>query len=134
MLSNCKWLFWVSLKHPLNFHFVRIAFPELNWNCILLYVLFSMLSIIHTEKEEESLVVIYADDGTFSYIISEGTTKIYYLLSSLSAAKVDSEELSIYKKIVLMESLGPKYCSSQLLIEPLNLNVIMLFSFFIFFP
>jgi hypothetical protein len=57
-----------------------------------------MLSIIQTEKEEESLVVIYADDGTFSYIISEGTTKIYYLLPSLRAAKVDSEELSIYKK------------------------------------
>jgi hypothetical protein len=55
-----------------------------------------MLSIIQTEKEEESLVVIFADDGTFSYIISEGTTKIYYLLPSLSAAKVDSEELSIH--------------------------------------
>lgn len=122
----------MSLKHPLNFHFVRIAFPELNWNCILLYDLFSMLSIIQTEKEEESLVVIFADDGTLSYIISEGTTKIYYLLPSLSAAKVDSEELSIHKKIVLMESLGPKYCLSQLLFEPLNLHVIMLFSSFFF--
>lgn len=87
----------VSLMHLLNYQFVRVAFHELNSNCILLYDLFSMLSIIQTEKEEESLVVIYADDGTFSCIISEGTTKIMiYCQVSLSSAKVDYEELSIY--------------------------------------
>jgi hypothetical protein len=92
-----------------------------------------MLSIIQTEKEEESLVVIFADDGTFSYIISEGTTKIYYLLPSLSAAKKwIVKSFQSIKKIVLMESLGPKYCSSQLLFEPLNLHVIMLFFSFFF--
>lgn len=123
----------MSLKHPLNFHFVRIAFPELNWNCILLYDLFSMLSIIQTEKEEESLVVIFADDGTFSYIISEGTTKIYYLLPSLSAAKVDSEELSIHKKNCADGKPGAKILFISTSVRAFELACYYVI-FFIFFP
>lgn len=73
----------VSLMHLLNYQFVRVAFHELNSNCILLYDLFSMLSIIQTEKEEESLVVIYADDGTFSCIISRGQQKLWFTAKSV---------------------------------------------------
>ncbi|KAL9341951.1 hypothetical protein Peur_065276 [Populus x canadensis] len=63
-----------SLSYHVNLQSMRMMFPELTWNFMNKHAVFSVLSIIQGEKDEEKKVVIFVDGRAMSYNLCDGTS------------------------------------------------------------
>ncbi|KAJ6360245.1 hypothetical protein OIU77_004280 [Salix suchowensis] len=63
-----------SLSYHVNLQSMRMVFPELTWNFINKNAVFSVLSIIQGEKDEEKKAVIFVDGRAMSYNLCDGTS------------------------------------------------------------
>ncbi|KAB5529618.1 hypothetical protein DKX38_019699 [Salix brachista] len=63
-----------SLSYHVNLQSMRMVFPELTWNFINKNAVFSVLSIIQGEKDEEKKAVIFVDGRVMSYNLCDGTS------------------------------------------------------------